>query len=145
MQLHGRCRPRARRYQAKQCPTSAVQGRFVHLVQSAIHEAREITFDEKAAADDEAHQAADCALGSQGHQRAKIAISELPQRPSRKQKLKLFDHEVRLLVGGLRARRDGLGKSGARTGGAIADRKNVVVQCGLQGGAHGELVDAVCL
>jgi hypothetical protein len=41
----------------------------VHLVQSSIHQAREITFDEEAAANDETHQAADRTVGSQGHQR----------------------------------------------------------------------------
>ena len=48
-------------------------------------------------------------------------------------------------MGGLRSRRDNLRRVGAGTGRAIADRKDAVVQSGLQRGAHGKLVDAVCL
>ena len=42
--------------------SAAVQCKFVHFVQPSVHHPREVTLDEKAFTDNEAHETADCAV-----------------------------------------------------------------------------------
>ena len=60
---------------------AAVQRRLVHLVQRAIHQAGEHALDEHAAADQEAHQAADRAVFAERDQRAEIAVDGTAPAP----------------------------------------------------------------
>src|SRR5450755_559050 len=106
MQLHDRRGAYARGDQTKQGPAAAVKSRLVHLVERAIHQAGEEARDQTAGADERAHQAADRAVLSQGHRRAEIMVDEFSQELAGQQMADLLDHEIRLLMGCLRPRRN---------------------------------------
>ena len=61
------------------------------------------------------------------HQRAEIAIIEMRQRRTAQAGLDDFDHQIGLLVGGLRPRRQRLGGARQYQRGAVADGEHVVV------------------
>jgi hypothetical protein len=143
MQFHRGAGAGAAHEWAEQGPAAAIERRFMHLGERAIHQPGEIPFDEKAAADQEAHKAADRAEFAERNQRAEIAIDEGSQGPVRKDLVQLFDHELRHLVRGLRARRNRLFRAGPQTGRAVADGEDMVVSRGLQGRADDKLVDPV--
>src|SRR6516225_2142660 len=121
----------------------AVQRIFVHLVERHIHEAREVAFDKEALADQFAHQTADRAVLAERHQRTEVAIMPGLKRLPHELSPQLFRQMRRLLVCRLSARRhDGVAFR-PRTGGAITDRKNIVVARGLQRLANDELMEGI--
>ena len=77
----------------------------MHLVERAVHEAREIAFDEELLADQEAHQAADRAVLAERDQRAEIAIGEGLERRPANRRWSCRTRCVGLLMGRLGARR----------------------------------------
>ena len=115
----------------------------MHFIEGSIHPTRKVTLDQKATADQGPHQATDRAVFPERYQRAEIAVSEFGEGPPFQQMAQLLDHEIRLLMSGLGARRYVLRKARARTGRAIPNRKNIVVACRLQRRPHRQLVDAV--
>ena len=112
----------------------SVQRDEVQFIERHIHDAREQAFDEHAAADELAHQAADCFVVAERDQRTEILIAEIFQRAAVDACFDGFHHMAGLLVCRLRAGGDGGGFVGGgffrpRAGGAIAEGKNIFVAC----------------
>src|SRR5215207_8938060 len=78
MQLHARVRPAGERAgdDIQGDLRRPVQGLLVHLVERLVHQPREGALDQEALAAQEAHQAADRAIGAERNERAEIAVAE---------------------------------------------------------------------
>src|ERR1700730_14153192 len=141
MQLHMRLGPPCQRSGDGIKPDlqRAVQRRLVHLVERAIHQARDISLDQHALPGEEAHQAADRREFSERNQRAEITVDERFDRLTFQSALDLLQEVGRLLVRRLRARRNGPFLAVRHQIGAIAHGKDIVVARRLQGWADDEL------
>jgi hypothetical protein len=106
-----------------------MQSGFMHLIEGAIHQTGKITLNHKTAADERAHQTSDCTVFAERHQRTEVAVLEFLQTVADQQMTNLLDHEIRLLMRRLGARRNVLREARARTGRAIPDREKSRVVC----------------
>src|ERR1700719_989703 len=108
----------------------------MHLVQRAVGELREQTLHFQSAEHD-----AERVVVAERHQRPEIAISEAWQRRAAHPGIDNLDYEIGLLLRGLGVGRRRLVRARQCAGGAVADRKYIIVAGRLQRWTHDEAID----
>src|SRR5262252_994919 len=117
----------------------------MQLVERHVHQAREPTFNAKAGPRDETHQRSDRAVIPERDERAEVAVLPRFGRFAAKSSLDGTREMRGLLMCGLRARWYGPSVAMPWASCAVAERKNIWVERGLERGRHHELVKAMRL